>query len=78
MSKPSLVASVQEDVDRLAVRAGGKLLIAETARQVFCRGHVGMRGVPADRPTEQNVCWLGRFARATGWQRWHSWERSAL
>ena len=50
---PRLVSPVQQRVDGLPFRTGGELVIMETARQVFCRGHVSMARVPADPTTER-------------------------
>src|SRR5690242_10500110 len=47
------MSSVQEGSDCLAVCAGSQLLIVQATRQVLCRVHIGMSGVPADHTTER-------------------------
>src|SRR5215469_18539173 len=51
--QPVLVSCGQERFDRLAICAGGYLVVMQTTRQILCRVYVGMGGVPAHHPANR-------------------------
>jgi hypothetical protein len=46
--QPQLVSPVHQRVHCLAICAGSQLLILQTAGQMLCRMHIGLRGIPTD------------------------------